>query len=109
MDNGIALRGVDILHPITFRAKHRDEVAFSPHGGDHDGGRAYAAGCATTNLDGGLEPGRQPEAGPPARQPVDPTAKARRVPVALKQAHQSAALPRIGLGVQRFLSSLPFY
>src|SRR5437588_5735020 len=49
-DNGVALRGLDILHPIRFQAEHRYEVTFALHGGDHHGVRAYAAGCATMNF-----------------------------------------------------------
>ena len=86
-DNGVALRGLDILHPIRFRAEHRYEVTFAFHGGDHHGVRSCAAGCATMNFEGGLEARRQPEAGPPARKPVDLPAKARRAPVAVKQPH----------------------
>jgi hypothetical protein len=28
-DNGVALRGLDIFHPIRFRAEHRYEVTFA--------------------------------------------------------------------------------
>jgi hypothetical protein len=85
MDNGIALRGVGILHPIRFRAEHRDEVLFALHGGDHNGVRAYAPGCATSNFEGRLEPGRHPEARPPAIQAIRPPAQAGRAPFAVEE------------------------
>src|SRR5438552_12128549 len=95
-DYGVAMRGLDVLHPIRPRAEHRYEVMFALHGGDHHGDRASAAGCAATDFEGGLEPRRQPDAGPPARKPVDPPAKARRAPVAVKQPHECATLSRVG-------------
>jgi hypothetical protein len=96
-DNGVALRGLDILHPIRFRAEHRDEVTFALHGGDYHGVRACAAGYATMNFEGGLELRWQSEARPSARKPVDPPAKAGRAPVAVEQPHQCAMLRRVGM------------
>ena len=43
-DDGVAMRCLDVLHPIRPRAEHRYEVTFALHGGDHDGVRASAAG-----------------------------------------------------------------
>ena len=74
-DNGVAMRGLNILHPIRFRAEHRYEVTFALHGCDHQRVRASATGCATVDFEGRLELRRQPEAGPPARKSVDPPSK----------------------------------
>src|SRR4029434_5685283 len=84
-DHCVAMRGFDVLYPIGPRAEHRYEITFALDSGDHDGGRASAAGCATLNFEDGLEHRRQPEAGPPASKPIDPPAKTRRAPVAVKQ------------------------
>ena len=53
-DNGIAMRGFDILHPIRVRTEHRYEVTFALYGGDHHGVRASAAGCAAINFEHSL-------------------------------------------------------
>jgi hypothetical protein len=54
-DNGFAVRGFDVFHPIRPRAEHRYEVTFTLHGGDHPGIRASTAGCATTDFEDSLE------------------------------------------------------
>ena len=95
-EHGLAVRGLDVLHPIRLRTEHRDEIVLALHGGDHDSGRASAAGYATTDFEGGHEPRRQSEAGPPALQAIDPAANARWAPVAVKEPHERAALSRVG-------------
>jgi hypothetical protein len=86
-DNGVAMRGLDIPHPVGIRTEHRYEVTFTVNGGDHHRVRSLAAGLAISNFEGGLEVRREPEAGPPAVETVDPQAETRRAPVAIQQAH----------------------
>jgi hypothetical protein len=35
-DDGIAMRGLDILHPVGIGTKHRDQVMFAINRGDYD-------------------------------------------------------------------------
>src|SRR5262245_28432968 len=45
-DDGVTVRGFDVLHPIRVRAKHRYQVPHAPDCCDHDGCRARMAGDA---------------------------------------------------------------
>src|SRR5215467_8033561 len=65
-NKGVAIRSLDILHPIGFRTEHRYEETLAVHGGDDHGNRASAPGLAAFNFEGCLELRRQPEARPPA-------------------------------------------
>jgi hypothetical protein len=95
-EDGVAAGRLDVLHPRRPRAKHRDQGTVACDGGDHHGGGATLAGGMAADFKDGHLLRRQPEGGPPTRQPVDPAAEARWLPVTLEQSSERAALRWIG-------------
>jgi hypothetical protein len=61
-DDGVAMGGFDVFHPVGVRSQHRDEVMFALHRCDHDGIRTHAAGYTTADFKRGLETRREAEA-----------------------------------------------
>ena len=50
MDDGVAMRGLDILHPVGIGTKHRNQVVFARKSGDYDWIGTRAAGCAAPHF-----------------------------------------------------------
>src|SRR5262249_36964150 len=92
---------------IGIGSEHRYDVTLAFEGSNHHGVRASAAGCAAANFEGHLETRRQTKTGPPARKPIDQTAKACRTPVPVQQRHEWPTRGRVGTRsiLHRFLSS----
>jgi hypothetical protein len=51
-DDGVAVRGLEVVDPIRNRPKHRDNVLVALHGRQHDGVRAHAARDAVADVKG---------------------------------------------------------